>query len=140
MEGMSLWGVAVRADFNAERHSRQEHEASVSSPSGHQCRAAHTHPSSLSDHAVSCSTELVVGLQSQQEREREVTPMPSGQSNSANARALVSILQVSLSSSPLVSLPRTFMAIASLKPYSEGTFESWFQSFLGADWVTRSGD
>ena len=32
----------------------------------------------------------------------------------------------------LVSLSRTFMAIASLKPYSEGTFELWFQSFLGA--------
>ena len=55
--------------------------------------------------------------------------MPSGLSNSANARASVPILQVPLSSSPLVSLPRTFMAIASLKPYSEGTFESWFQSF-----------
>ena len=46
-----------------------------------------THPP-FSDHAVSCSTELAVGLQCQQDRKV-----------SANARALVPILQGSLSSS-----------------------------------------
>ena len=90
---------------------RRQHEVSVSISSGHQCRAAHTHPPPFSDHAVSCSTELVVGLECQQDR--KVTPMPSGLSDSANARALVPILQVSLSSScsltPYVGIPAGYI-------------------------------
>ena len=68
-------GVAVRADFSAERHT----------------------PTLFPFLTNSCSTELVVGLQCQQDR--DVTSTPSGLSNGPNARALDPILQVSLSSS-----------------------------------------
>ena len=54
-------GVAVRADFSAQRHSQNQGKKFLCQVRAGISAEWHTHPHPFSGHAVSCSTELVVG-------------------------------------------------------------------------------